>query len=60
MARRAKGSHPLGETATELAQTRLSKRAHELLEEKAQAEALTVAGYLRRLIYRDVGLLDKV
>jgi hypothetical protein len=60
MAPRLKRSHPLGEPNTELAQTRISETADALLEAKAQAEALTKAGYLRRLIYRDVGLLDKV
>jgi hypothetical protein len=42
---------------TELVQVRISKEAHALLESKARAGALTVASHVRRVLYRDLGLI---
>lgn len=41
-----------------LVQSKISKKAAKLLKDRAEAEARTAAGYIRRLIYLDLGLLD--
>jgi len=55
----ARAQRSADDANTELLQVRVSKKADALLAARARAEALTVAGYLRRLIYRDVGLIGK-
>lgn len=43
---------------TALAQVRISPRAASLLRKRAKSALRTQAGYLRALIYRDLGLAD--
>ena len=44
---------------TELVQTRVHKKALELLEAKAGAAAISRSAWVRRLIYKELGLLKE-
>jgi hypothetical protein len=43
---------------TENVQTRVSKRARAKIKEQASARALTESAYVRRLIYKALGLVN--
>lgn len=44
---------------TELVQTRVNKKAHLLLDARADAAAISRSAYIRRLIYKELGLLKE-
>ena len=44
---------------TEVAQIRMSKAAMRLAKDKAAAETLSISAYLRRVVYKTLGLLKE-
>ena len=63
MKRRLKRSPPANPVKPDLAvlvQTRVSKSAAGILKGKADHEAITVAAYVRRLVYSDLGILEPI
>jgi hypothetical protein len=55
----AKHADPAPHDRSRLVQTRISATADDLIRARAEAQALTVAAYVRRVLYRDVGLIQK-
>jgi lipoprotein NlpI len=51
---------PKKRDAKVLVQVKISRRAATLLRKRAKSAVRTQASYLRAVIYRDLGLLDKV
>ncbi len=43
---------------SELVQTRINKKARDILEAQAKAEAITLASHIRRVLYRQAGLIE--
>jgi len=54
-----KYADPTPDDRSELVQVRVSKKARDLLHVKARGQVLTLAAYVRRLLYRDIGLIQK-
>lgn len=50
---------PPKEDNDELVQTRISKKANDLLTTRVHASALSRSAYIRRLIYKELGLLKE-
>ena len=58
MAKRGRKRSPNGDAdQLELVQTRVSQEAKTLLDKRADGLAISLAAYVRQVLYRDVGLM---